>query len=222
MKNKKWIGIILILLGGIIILNNVGVVEMNIWQIIMTYWPFLLIFAGIYNLITNPAGRVGGLIVLILGSLFLANNLEQIEIFEYITFWPVVLILFGIWLLFQGRMGTNKVDNDSINIISLFAGTGSKVLSDDFQGGSSISIFGGADIDLRNANISNGAKLDIFVLFGGADISVPENWKVNIKGLPLFGGWDDNTQFVVKEGEKEPSTLTINCLVLFGGIDVNN
>lgn len=221
MKNKKWLGIFLILLGGLIILYNAGVLRINIWQIISLYWPLLLIFAGIYNLISNPAGRMGGLIILILGSLFLANNLEQLEVFENISFWPLVLILFGIWILFRDRIGINKIDNDSINLISLFAGTGSKVLSENFQGGSSISIFGGADIDLSNARINNEAKLDVFVLFGGTDISVPENWKVNIKGLPLFGGWDNNTQFSVNEGEEE-STLTISCLVLFGGIDVNN
>ena len=221
MKNKKWIGVFLILLGGLIILYNFGVLEINIWKIVSIYWPLLLIFAGIYNLFSNPSGRIGGLVVLILGLILLTNNLEQIELFEKLSFWPLALILFGIWLLFRDKIGENKIDNDLINLISIFAGTGNKVLSENFQGGSSIAIFGGADIDLSNAKIYNEAKLDIFVLFGGTEISVPENWKVNIKGLPLFGGWDNSTQFSVNEGE-EASTLTISCLVLFGGVDVNN
>ena len=223
MNQRRWLGLILIILGGLIILSNLGFVDMNIGQILLTYWPLLLIGSGLYNLITNPAGRAGGIIILVIGSLFLASNLDQVEFLEYISFWPLVLILAGVWLLLRGRKGAKEVEKDSLNLINIFSGTDSKILSENFKGGSSISIFGGAEIDLRQAKLAGGeAKFDIFAMFGGSDIYVPQDWEIVIKGIPIFGGWDDNTGNQQVKQEDINGTLVINCLVLFGGLDVNN
>lgn len=222
MKQKRWLGIFLVLVGVFIILNNVGLVEMGLGELFVTYWPLLLIFAGGYNLVTNPAGRWGGVIVSLIGVFFLINNLGYVETSEYISFWPVVLILIGISLLLRSRDKANAVDKDSLNIISLFAGTNNKVISKNFKGGSSISLFGGADIDFKEAELSGGeAQLDVFVLFGGADIYVPADWQVVIKGLPIFGGWDNKTKHN-REAVNRDQILTISCLTIFGGIDVKN
>ncbi|MGM0420325.1 MAG: LiaF transmembrane domain-containing protein [Bacillota bacterium] len=222
MKQKRWLGIFLVLVGVFIILNNIGLIEMGLGELLATYWPLLLIFAGGYNLVTNPAGRWGGVIVLLIGAFFLINNLDYIEASEYISFWPVVLILIGISLLLRSRDKANAVNKDSLNIISLFAGTNNKVISKNFKGGSSISLFGGADIDFKEAKLSGGeAQLDVFVLFGGADIYVPADWQVVIKGLPIFGGWDNKTKHN-REAVNQDQILTISCLTIFGGIDVKN
>jgi len=85
-------------------------------------------------------------------------------------------------------------------------------------------MFGGSEVDLRDAKQSSGeAKFDVFVMFGGAEITVPKDWEIVIKGLPLFGGMDDKTSAPAREGELvDPSTLVINYLALFGGVEVNN
>lgn len=222
MKQKRWLGIFLVLVGVFIILNNVGLIEIGLGELVATYWPLLLIFAGVYNLVTNPAGRWGGVIVLLIGLFFLVNNLDYIEASEYISFWPVVLILIGISLLLRSKDKANAIDRDSLNIISLFAGTNNKIISQNFKGGSSISLFGGADINFKEAKLSGGeAQLDIFVMFGGADIYVPTDWQVEIKGLPIFGGWDNQTKNK-REAANKDQVLTISCLAIFGGIDVKN
>ena len=223
MQQRRWLGVLLILLGVLIILTNVGVLDLGLWQIFVTYWPLLLIGAGLYNLLTNPAGRFGGLIVLLMGSLFLARNLDQLNVFDYISFWPLVLIFIGVWLLLRGRRGPREIDKSRLNLINIFSGTSSRVVSSNFKGGSSISIFGGAEIDLRESVLDEGrARFDIFALFGGDDIYIPEDWNVVIKGLPIFAGWDDNTRANPGDEEESENTLEINCLLLFGGVDVNN
>ena len=223
MNFKRWLGLILIFLGVLFVLNNAGVVEIGFGELIATYWPLILIFVGLYNLFTNPAGRVGGIIVLLMGGLFLARNLDQLEIFDYVSFWALLLIIFGLWLFLRGGQGSTKVDVETLNLINIFSGSSSKIVSDNFKGGSSISVFGGADIDLREADIDGKeARLDVFAMFGGSDIHVPRNWKVIVKGIPLFGGWDDNTSFSGEESKEESPTLIINCMAIFGGIDVNN
>ena len=76
---------------------------------------------------------------------------------------------------------------------------------------------------MREADIaSKEARLDVFAMFGGSDIYVPRNWKVIVKGIPIFGGWDDSTSFSREESKEESPTLIINCMAIFGGIDINN
>ncbi len=231
MNGKRILGLILVVFGILIILGNLGLMDIEFWPVISTYWPVVLILAGIYNLLTNPAGKVGGVIVLLAGVFFLLRNLESVDFIAEIGFWPVALILLGIWLLLRGRGRPHEISKDSLNTINIFSGSSSRVISQDFRGGSSISLFGGADIDLREAKMhENSARFDIFAMFGGDDIYVPENWRVIIKGLPIFGGWDDNTgrrknsddDNAAENMETEAPTLIINCLVIFGGVDVNN
>ncbi|MCF7890120.1 cell wall-active antibiotics response protein [Candidatus Bipolaricaulota bacterium] len=222
MNQKRWIGGILIGIGVSIILGNVGVLE-NFWELFATYWPGLLILAGGFNVVTNPAGKVGGFIVATAGLLLLLNNMDRVQIFTQISFWPVLLILAGIWFLFRGGKEPTVVDKDSLNLVALFSGNSSKVVSQAFRGGSSVSMFGGSEVDLTDAKLSSGeAKFDVFAMFGGTEITVPESWEIVIKGLPLFGGLDDKTSAPTREGEVDPPTLVINYLALFGGVEVKN
>ncbi len=47
--------------------------------------------------------KVGGLILVALGAAFLANNLGWFSIQQLWKWWPVLLIAFGLSLLFQRR-----------------------------------------------------------------------------------------------------------------------
>ena len=220
MSKSRIFGLILILLGGFIILNNAGVVDIGIGEIISTYWPLILIVAGIYNLLTNPAGRLGGFIVLLIGLFFQLNNLDYIAAAEYISFWPVIFILIGVSLLFDKSNG-KEIDREKLNVFNIFSGGDYRIISNNFKGGSSISIFGGADIDLTGADIIiDEARLDVFTLFGGADIYVPENWQVVVKGLPIFGGWDNLTRH--NQDTDNSKILSVSCLTIFGGVDIKN
>lgn len=222
MNQKRWIGLILVGIGVLVILGNLGVLD-NFWGLLTTYWPVILIIAGVFNLVSNPAGKVGGFLVLILGVLLLLNNLDQVQIFTHITFWPIVLILVGLWFFFKGGQKVNVMNTNSINSIALFSGNSSKIVSQDFQGGSTVSLFGGSTVDLREAKISGvEAKFDIFVMFGGTEIYVPEDWQLTVKGLPFFGGLDDKTNPSPAEGDTERPTLVINYLVMFGGVELMN
>lgn len=222
MNQKRWIGAILIGIGVLVILGNVGVLE-NFWGLLATYWPALLILAGGFNIVTNPAGKVGGFIVATAGVLLLLNNIDQVQIFTHISFWPVILILAGVWFLFRGGKKPTVIDKDSLNLVALFSGNSGRVVSQGFKGGSSVSMFGGSEVDLRDAKLAGGeAKFDVFAMFGGTEIRVPENWEIVTKGIPLFGGMDDKTSAPAREGEVDSPTLVINYLALFGGVEVKN
>ncbi|MGO1368876.1 MAG: LiaF transmembrane domain-containing protein [Senegalia sp. (in: firmicutes)] len=219
--DKKILGIIIILIGVLLLLTSNGILDLNIGYIISNFWPMILIGAGLFSLITNKASKVGGAIVLTIGVLFQLRNLDYFDIFEYLEFWPVIIIIIGISLIFSNKDKWNKDQNDSIKPIAIFSGLNLRNTSNNFKGGSATVLFGGIELDLQEANIDHDkiATLDVFVAFGGLDMVVPEGWNVEIKGLPLFGGWDNKTR---NKGNTNLPKLKINAVVLFGGVDVKD
>jgi lia operon protein LiaF len=53
MKNGIFIGILLILIGLIVLLNNLGLLDLSLVEIIKVYWPVILIWLGIDKLLRN-------------------------------------------------------------------------------------------------------------------------------------------------------------------------
>ncbi|MBS4536404.1 hypothetical protein GOQ29_12325 [Clostridium sp. D2Q-14] len=219
--NKKILGIIIIIIGLLLLLNSNGLLNLNIGNIISTYWPLVLILAGAYSIMTNKATKIGGIIVLTIGIIFQLRNLDLFNIFNYLEFWPILTIITGIYFIFPFNDKWNVEQKDKINPVAIFSGLSLRNTSNKFKGGVSTVLFGGIDLDLTQAEIENDelATLDVFVGFGGLDIFVPEDWNVEIKGLPLFGGWDNNTR---NKGDLSLPKLRINCLVMFGGFDVKD
>lgn len=53
MKNGIFIGILLIVIGLIFLLNNLGLLDVSLVEIIKVYWPVILIWLGIDKLLRN-------------------------------------------------------------------------------------------------------------------------------------------------------------------------
>ena len=81
-------------------------------------------------------------------------------------------------------------------------------------------LFGGAEIDLRDAKPAPGAELDVFVAFGGAEIKVPEGWQVVTHGMPIFGGFENVT--TTESIEPGAPLLDVNATIIFGGLEVKH
>lgn len=81
-------------------------------------------------------------------------------------------------------------------------------------------IFGGAEIDLRDAKLAPGALLDVFAVFGGVEVSVPEGWQVVTSGFPMFGGFE-NVTAKERTGPDAP-ILQIHATILFGGVEIKH
>lgn len=135
--------------------------------------------------------------------------------------WPMALVLVGLFILVGRGLGGRTVETgDRVSIFHVFSGSESASRSRAFEGGSISAIFGGAELDLRDAVPAPGANLDVFAAFGGVEIKVPVGWQVNVKGLPIFGGFDNTT---TKDAlDADAPNLTVNATVLFGGLDVTH
>lgn len=81
-----------------------------------------------------------------------------------------------------------------------------------------LSILGGADIDFTDAIFTTpNVTIKILCLFGGDNIYVPENINVVSKAFCILGGIDNTAPSIAS---RQAPTLTIEGLVLFGGLDI--
>jgi lia operon protein LiaF len=100
-------GMIIVAVGILFLLNQIGVISMSIGEIFSTFWPVFMIVFGIQALLLQSAGGFWwNPIVILLGFFFLGQNLNWFDwsLGDAIRLvWPVALILFGIGMIFQGK-----------------------------------------------------------------------------------------------------------------------
>ena len=109
-------------------------------------------------------------------------------------------------------------NNETDIIVNIFGGSGRSGLWTVPREIKIITIFGGADIDFTDAIFTTpNVTIKILCLFGGDDIYVPENINVVSKAFCIFGGIDNKAPSIAS---RQAPTLTIEGLVMFGGLDI--
>jgi len=114
-SHRVMFGIIIIFVGIILLLNSLDVVDADIS--FSMYWPVILIALGITKIINFDESTFAGGILLLVGSYFQLKNLnvEFIQDLKISTiFWPIVIILFGLSMLFESREKKHVTDEEHI------------------------------------------------------------------------------------------------------------
>lgn len=79
----------------------------------------------------------------------------------------------------------------------------------------SLSVFGGGEIDLRDARFADREiRVRAFALWGYTEVIVPDDVEVEIKGFGLFGAFDRSAV----RRERGAPRIVISGLALFGGV----
>jgi hypothetical protein len=90
-------GIILIALGVLFLLDRFFLLDFG-W-IISRFWPAVLIFIGVMQILHGRARSLTGPLVLIaMGAIFQADRLRLFD-WRFQQLWPVILIVIGVALL---------------------------------------------------------------------------------------------------------------------------
>jgi predicted membrane protein len=219
-------GILVIAFGLLWLLHNTEFISDNIWDHIIS-WEMLLIAIGLINVLSDDHRGFGALLILV-GGFFLLSDIYEWPLTFHRIFWPAVLILIGLSLIF-GRMGLHRRrwfnaqagSDDFIEDISVFSGHDRAIHSQSFKGGKIVSVFGGSKIDLVNAKLdpSGQAIIEMVCIFGGSTVIVPPDWHVKVEILNIFGGYADKRPRVQVDLNK---TLTIKGIALFGGGEIKS
>jgi predicted membrane protein len=78
---------------------------------------------------------------------------------------------------------------------------------------------GGCEIDLRQAAIDGEAVIEVFALWGGIEIKVPEDWTIGSRVVPILGGFEDKTR---PQRGAAAHRLLIRGFAIMGGIEIKN
>ncbi len=109
-----------------------------------------------------------------------------------------------------------------LNEFAIMGGGDRIVRAQDFRGGEITAIMGGFGIDLRGAAIAgDSATINIFTLWGGVDLKVPEDWNVVMSGAPILGVFTHSAK-AFRQGDAAAKTLFVKGAAIMGGVEVKN
>ena len=243
-SDRPVIGLLLVGLGVMFLLDTTDVLGPDT-SVFGTYWPTLLIVWAVWDYIAGGFEvRLKPVIIGGIGAVFLLSNLDVWALDAGIL-WPVALVAAGLLVLFGGRKRRNvrrgsgrtsrptpesvtvgetqdRSDTGSeVRASHIFGGGKERITSQAFQGGEISAVFGGMELDLREAGLSGGtAVVDANVVCGGIELRVPKDWRVNIQTTTLFGGAEDKRSQPSDSDAK--GELTITGTILCGGIEVKD
>lgn len=215
-------GLIIIAVGVLFTLDNLGIADARKY---FRWWPAGLVALGLAKLWQARGGHgnpVGGVFFLLVGSWLLLHNFGKISR-DLWDFWPMLLVFVGSMIVYQGLRGRRAraaADSaDTISGVAILGGWNRKSSSPTFRGGELTAVMGGCEIDLRNAAINGDAVIDVFAMWGGIELRIPETWTVINRVTPLMGGVEDNTRPPHTTSEHR---LTLRGLVIMGGIEIKH
>lgn len=216
-SQRLWIGIILVVIGAMILLDNLDILEFG--DLIGNWWPVIFIIIGAFKL--KEPNKNSALIFIAIGALLLLMSLDIVDLDDILQFWPLILIFIGLSLLFKSRREkTAELSENSFKLSAIFGGVEREIVSNNLQDGEVSVVFGGAEIDMTKATIAeSGATLDLTAMFGGIELRVPKNTRVLVLGSPILGGIENRTS---RETADTQPTIRCHCNVVAGGIEIRD
>lgn len=230
MSNRRAIlGIFLIAVGSLWIFERLNIIP-SAWNDVLISWQMLLIGIGIFSFIGG--NKTTGTVLIAIGGVFLLPEVAHIPYEIRRIGWPIIIVVAGVVMLVS-QTGKHRKDPsfadsgkqkgmDFFDDFVIFGGREVYVDSQNFYGGRSSSVFGGAEYDLRQANLSqNGAVIDCLTVFGGCGFKVPPDWTVKNEITAIFGAFTDKRGTSLNHVVSDPSkTLVIKGFAAFGGVEV--
>lgn len=246
-QDRYWTGFVLLIIGGGLLLNKM---DLGVPDWLFT-WPMILIIIGLSIGFRNGFRNPAWLILLGLGTFFLSDNImDDVNLKPYI--FPVIIIGAGLIFIlrpkrkwhfdptepeFGSRISdaanfyTNQSSadtksqggpGDGIDSVSIFSGVKKIVTSKNFKGGDIVCFMGGAEVDLRQADIQGPVVIELVQMFGGAKLIVPPHWEIRTsEAVAIFAGVEDKRP--PQPGNFDPSKiLIIKGVTIFGGIEIKS
>jgi predicted membrane protein len=221
---QLFVGLMVTGVGVLFLLDNLGIARWDFY--LLRYWPAVLIAIGLVKVWQSregTGGSFGGLLFTFAGTWLLLEHTALVRI-SFVDLWPLLLVFFGLYLVWQGvaagpRRGGSRDMNATVSATAVLGGVNRGNNSPAFTGGDLTAILGGCEIDLRQASIDGEAVIDVFALWGGIEIRVPEDWTVVSRVVPILGGVEDKT--------RPPQTavgkrLVVRGFVIMAGVEMKN
>jgi predicted membrane protein len=225
-------GLIVVAVGAMLLAKQMGIYFPH-W---LFSWQALVIAIGLYIGVRHSFRNPVWIILVLAGTLFLADLIVPALGFKHYT-WPLVIIAIGLIMIFRRHRGpqeswktwhdvttpTQLSQEDTLDSVTVFGGMKKNIFSKNFRGGELVTLFGGSELNLIQADIPGKIVLDITQLFGGTKLIIPTHWKIHYEDLvTIFGGVDDKRAVQHDALHDSEKVLILRGTCMFGGIDIKS
>lgn len=225
---RAFFGLAIIGVGTLALLDNLRLFDI---ALLRTFWPLFLVMFGLSYMAwpRHDGSRLFGLVPIVLGVLIMAHKLGYLTV-EARQWWPVLLILVGASIMLRGRpfgrhgrrdwFQSSTIEHaDQVNADATFSGMKLQNDSRSFKGGKVSVMFGGVELDLREAVMDGPeATITISASFGGVELRVPREWQVVVQMTATMGAVQDSSAPPAAPSHR----LILRGEALFGGVEIKN
>ncbi|MES2565255.1 MAG: hypothetical protein V4565_00210 [Bacteroidota bacterium] len=236
-------GILLVVAGSLFLARELGA-EIPFW--VLT-WKTLLIAVGLINGIKHNFRNAWWFILIVIGGVFLLGDIYPlINIKPFI--WPVLIILFGLFIIFKPRrkfrscranrfhdkskrrydrgnecfISETSSEDDLIESTTFMGSVKKNILSKSFKGGEVTNVFGGSEINLSQADMDKTATLELTNVFGGTRLVIPANWEINSELVSVLGNIEDKRPVQTNLNPENVKILILKGTTFMGGIEIKS
>ncbi|MDE2430780.1 MAG: hypothetical protein KGM99_18835 [Burkholderiales bacterium] len=222
-QGRILVGAILLIFGFMALIDNLDIFNTRVF---FHFWPMLFILIGALKI--SKSNTAGGYVIG--GCFIIFGALQTLQYMGFIHFrmhdwWPVFLIAAGLIVILKDKVRTTTVwgadgnQQESLcNNIAIMSSNKVQNAAQDFRGGEITAIMGTVEMDLRNASILTDATMEVFAMWGGIVLKVPNDWTVIAQGLPILGGFEDKTVPPMMKNKR----LIIKGYAVMGGVEIIN
>ncbi len=244
LKRFSWsftFGALIVAAGVVLLLDQQGLINAD--RVFGFFWPAVFILGGSVML-ADCRGRGGrgitGFVFVTIGVVLLLESLGIAHI-RFDTFWPLIVIAAGLLMIWRAigpplsgsstgrswwdylRSGGSDSSGAEFNHVAVFSGFKRRTTTKNFTGGKILAVFGGFQIDLRQADIEgDSAAIEAISFMGGGEIRVPYTWNVAMEGIGFMGGYVDETDQTPPPPGTPRKQLVVKGAAIMGGIVVKN
>ena len=220
---QLFVGVIVIVVGVVMTFDNLEFIDAAKY---LRFWPVALIVLGllkIWHSREGVGGAFGGFVFVLAGTWLLLQQTALVRV-SFWDMWPALLVALGVFLVWQGMSGPPRRtpggdSNALVSAMAVLGGVSRGNNSAAFRGGELTAVMGGCELDLRHAAIDGEAVLDVFALWGGIEIRVPEDWTVVSRITPILGGVDDKTRPPQAAARQR---LILRGFIVMAGVEIKN
>ncbi len=227
-RGRLIVGLVLIALGVLLGLERSELLgDFNVWSL----WPLVIVAFGVSMLLSDRSSPVGGLIVIGIGIVLLAQSLDLFGFDVWGVFGALLLIGVGLWVFLRrdrpipevirstDYAGVEASGEDWVSLTTVFGDRDIDSAATAFRGGTMTVVFGDLELDLSRAQLApGGAAIDVTSLFGDADIVVPAGWEVRVQRTEILGDVKDRT--AAPAAASGLPVLTVRATAILGDVEV--
>jgi predicted membrane protein len=215
-------GILIIAIGVLLLLDTTGMLPT---EDLLVYAPSLFVVVGLWALIQSRFRNLVGPVLLIgVAGAWQLVALDYATAEEVAQFWPLLLVAFGLSVVLgqmRSRSRVRETEQTFTSAFAAFGGVEKQNRSKQFTGADLTALFGGTELDLRDADVEDPpAEINAVAMFGGVEIIVPREWNVQMDVLPILGGASDDRPR--REEQHDDIDLVVTGFAAFGGVAVTD